>query len=102
MSPPIIYSARTALDMDPTPGQTTTIPHDAPSRSICAKASGFVAAHSGGALVLIIIMAIVIIFLYIRQTNFTGKGDHAHRRGVSLDEDFEADRLINSINAAAN
>ena len=98
MSSPIIY--RAAIDMDLTSGHTTAT-LDAPSRSFYAKASGFVASHSSGALVLIILLAIAIIFLYIRQIDWGGKGDHphTHRRRVPHEDDLEADRLINSINS---
>ena len=101
MSLPLIYCARAATDMDPTPGHTAAAIYEVPSRSICAKASSFVAAHSTGALVLIIVMAVLIIFLYSRQTDFDSKGttQHAHRRRVPHDNDLEVDHLINSINA---
>ena len=75
----------------------------AAGRSVFRKASDAVAAHSAGALVLIVVLVVALFYLYLRQTawfggRFPARGEKRGRD--DNEEDPEADRLIDSINSA--
>jgi hypothetical protein len=89
--------------------------------SLPKKAADFVAAHSSGALVLIIILIVAIFVLFARQKGWFGlggprspmrgrsakskskskSGEGKARDAEDLASDAETDRLIDSINKAA-
>lgn len=79
------------------------------------RAGGFVAAHSQGALVLIVILLVALVALYAYHKGWLGGGSSKtsrRRKSKTKDDDdededadgstAETDRLIQSINSAAS